>query len=423
MVCEKCGEQCGRFRDHIKVCSKCRKQLKQELQHYIDEHKISNNWQEFPFKLKRMNNKKLFYCPEYLCYVFVCDNCHKWRVLFCGSVKQFSNSNTHFCSNKCSFEYRSEPGICIRCGNYVENRNSAGICRDCHREDLECIKGPGECNRCGRFVEERNIYGTCKECADMSKPGVCTKCGKHVDKRNAFGICSECNKKQVEEYTCPGICTVCGEYAERRNASGECFDCSSKRIHKRSEAGICVVCGREVEHRDIIGRCKECESKAKVRQAEDKMGPGKCKQCGKVVNKRTAFGLCVECNKKILDAKQEPGECVICHKYTDEARNAFGVCKECQKYLNPDGSFKKYTVEEILKKIEEVDIESYKEFKRLLDSIKRLENCNDELVQLVYDKANELDIPTEVKLSLSEDEILQRIDESKLESYKDLRQI
>lgn len=70
-----------------------------------------------------------------------CNDCYADKKCYninCNNIVHdiFINDNgNHFCSKKCKYQnltyLKTQPGNCIKCGKYVENKDSTGRCSNC----------------------------------------------------------------------------------------------------------------------------------------------------------------------------------------------------------------------------------------------------------------------------------------------------
>lgn len=78
-----------------------------------------------------------------------CDNCYEDRKcsnIECNNIIHNifkGDDGNHFCSKSCRYKHityiKTQPGYCIKCGNWSEHRDSTGRCGNCVSQQVKTI--------------------------------------------------------------------------------------------------------------------------------------------------------------------------------------------------------------------------------------------------------------------------------------------
>lgn len=185
-------------------------------------------------------------CPNCYSIKAFCKNCSK-ELYFKISEKE--KDIQYFCSKQCSSQFKSKPGICIKCNEFSENRNGSGICKNCLIKANNILKSSGNCTICNEFNDERDQRGrgktNCKcsqnwylnhNSSDKMREISSKRMMKWHESGDGLNFIKNLNKQLNEKYSKPGNCTICGEYSEIRHPTiGCCKKCLLSNANRLNE--------------------------------------------------------------------------------------------------------------------------------------------------------------------------------------------
>lgn len=277
--------------------------------------------------------------PHHINYVERCENCAaenpKWvtPLGYCNACEPTTprvgvicpacaNRHQHYCSN-CSkpVEEHMENMLCVGCSmevTYAPVKHSANhhrICRDCSRTGP--VNSAGICKDCFReervrgFYLTRPYYTKCKTCDEpaTTDKGYCKQCSKSLIN------CVKCSTPVIRpkmtcghhDYKCCACgnqfspkdmtditCDYCVTYGKREKRCAKC-DVNLDVEASYLSSGICDNCYEKTVHELRCRRCGVTKGYDICPDCFSKKYP--CMMCEKNIVHSTQF-VCTECNNK-----------------------------------------------------------------------------------------------------------------------------